>query len=133
MLFVGPDRSPPPRHSTNEFDIQQAYQTLKSLRPMILLLDLAYILFVWKGARLLADLKVNRATLRQVSIGWNGFNAMTSLFMFFSLLPELLTSFSNGEFSRINTFGHYWYVFFSWLMCFKEIMKFIFGIMFRLK
>lgn len=93
----GPDRSPPSRIHRDDFNIEKAYHTLYSLRPLILLLDLAYILFVWKGASYLTDLKISRETLRRVSIVWNAFNASTSLFMFLALLPEFLTAMSNGK------------------------------------
>jgi hypothetical protein len=100
MFFsFGPDRSPPSRLHPDDFDIQQAYHTLYSLRPLLFFLDVAYILFVWKGANYLANLKLPKETLRQVSIIWNAFNAITSLFMFLALLPEFLTSISNGKIS----------------------------------
>ncbi|KAI6190625.1 Fatty acid elongation protein 3, protein [Aphelenchoides bicaudatus] len=95
-ILPAPDRTPPPKAHPDDFDIIQAYQTLKALRPFILALDVAYVLFIWKGAEFLANLELDRKLLRYLSVIWNGFNCITSLLMFCALLPEFLTSLSNG-------------------------------------
>ncbi|KAI6175122.1 hypothetical protein M3Y99_01993900 [Aphelenchoides fujianensis] len=79
-----------------DFDVEAAFDRLAALRPLLLLLDALYVLFVWKGVQLLAGLRPKRLFLRDLSILWNGFNALASFYMFACLLPELLTAFSHG-------------------------------------
>lgn len=79
-----------------EFDVQGAHESLVALRPALLLLDACYLLFVWKLAPRLRGLKTDPRLLRDLSIVWNGFNALTSAYMCTLLLPELLAAMRQG-------------------------------------
>lgn len=78
------------------FDVDGAFATLRTLWPLIVILDVAYVLFVNYGVEYALILRPRRVLLQDASILWNSLNAFTSAYMFFALLPEFLTSISNG-------------------------------------
>ena len=79
------------------FDVDGAYAQIRSLWPLILLIDLAYVIFVNYGTTYAAALRPRRLLLQDASIIWNALNAATNAYMFFAFLPEFLTAISNGK------------------------------------
>ncbi|CAD5220282.1 unnamed protein product [Bursaphelenchus okinawaensis] len=107
-------------YSGPEYDVNAAYDDLYSYRPLILFTDLVYVLFVWKIAPRARGIKLDPKLLKDVSIVWNCFNAITSIYMFVLLVPELKMALGNGWYyttCRVGTFytgqssGHAMYLF----------------------
>ncbi|KAI6200245.1 hypothetical protein M3Y96_00712700 [Aphelenchoides besseyi] len=111
----------------HDFDVERAYDIISMLRIPILLLDAIYVIFVCKFADKLVAFKPKRLLLRDISILWNGMNSLLSLYMFICLLPEFLTSLSNGWYYTICKRGTFYIGYYSghamFLFCLSKMWE----------